>query len=68
MTIGSAIQKGKMVYVYDEAGRILYSKVVTTSRPRDGLKGYTGSTITIQSGGMLMTYDEKGSTKFTKVA
>jgi len=68
MAIGSATQKGAMVHVFDEAGRTLYTKFVPMSRPGDGLKGYTGATITIQSGGMLITYDEKGSTKFTKMA
>ncbi len=46
---------------------MLYTKVVATSGPGDGLKGYTGSTSTIQSGRMLITYDEKGWTKFTKL-
>ena len=68
MAIGSATQKGTMVHVFDEAGRTLYTKFVPMSRPGDGLKGYTGSTVTIQSGGILTTYDEKGRTKFTKTA
>jgi hypothetical protein len=29
-------------------------------KPGDGLKGYTGSTVSIQNGSQLLTYDEKG--------
>lgn len=55
MAIGSAVQKGSMVYIYDERGRQLAS--VSAG---DGLQGYTGSTVSVKRGNMVYTYDERG--------
>jgi hypothetical protein len=54
MAIGNAVEKGLLVYVYDEKGRQLYTK------SGDGLKGYTSSTVNIKLGILIYTYDEKG--------
>jgi hypothetical protein len=40
MAIGSAIQRGSLICVYDEHGRTLFSK---GSGATDGLLGFTGS-------------------------
>ena len=59
MAIGNAVEKGSLVYVYDEKGRQLFSKSKGT-QPNDGLKGYTSSTVNIRHGSLIYTYDEKG--------
>ncbi len=59
MAIGNAVEKGFLVYVYDEKGRQLFSKT-KGSQPGDGLKGYTSSTVNIRNGFLIYTYDERG--------
>ncbi len=59
MAIGNTVEKGSLVYVYDEKGRQLFTKS-KGSQPGDGLKGYTGSTVNIKHGSLIYTYDEKG--------
>ena len=58
--IGSAVQRGHSVYVYDEKGRQLHVLSVGGSGPDDGLSGYTGSTVSIRRGPCIYTYDERG--------
>ena len=67
MAIGSALERGSLIYVYDEHGRTLFSKV-RGSGPRDGLLGFTGSTVTIRFGSVIYTYDEAGRTLYAKAA
>lgn len=59
MAIGSAVERGPTVYVYDEKGRQLFTKS-RGSQPTDGLKGYTSGTVSIRRGPTLYTYDDKG--------
>ena len=59
MPIASAIQKGNVVYVYNEKGFCLFSKPFG-NRPGDGLRGYTGSTVSIKNGYAVYTFNEKG--------
>jgi len=59
MAIGNAVQRGQVVYIYDEKGRQIGS-VPAGNGPKDGLKGYTSSTVNVQRGSMIYTYDEKG--------
>lgn len=59
MAIGSAVQRGNHVYVYDERGRQLAMLQAGTG-PRDGLVGYTGATVSIRRGANVFTYDESG--------
>jgi hypothetical protein len=67
MPIGSAIHKGPSIVIYDEKGRTLFTKPVGT-RPGDGLKGYTATTVSIRSGASIHTYDDRGRTLFSKPA
>ena len=57
--IGSAVQRGSHVYVYDERGRQL-AMIEAGRRPEDGLQGYTGATVSIRRGSRVLTYDERG--------
>jgi len=59
MAIGSAVQRGSFVYVYDEKGRQL-TTLPAGSGPEDGLKGYTGATVSIRRGSFIYTHDERG--------
>jgi hypothetical protein len=47
--IGSALERGSLIVVYDEKGMSLFSKV-KGSGPQDGLLGFTGSTVTVRFG------------------
>lgn len=61
MAIGSAVQRGNSVNVYNERGVMLFSKV-------GELIGYTGTTVTIRRGNQAITYNsDKGIQKFCKV-
>jgi len=55
MAIGSAVQRGSFVYVYDEKGRQL-----ATVPAGEGMQGYTGSTVSVRRGAFVYTYDERG--------
>ena len=59
MAIGSAGQRGSLVYVYDEKGRRL-TTLLTGQGPKDGLQGYSSSTVSVQRGSLIYAYDEEG--------
>ena len=59
MTIGNAVQRGDVVYIYDEKG-LLTGQVPAGSGPQRGLKGYTSSTVNVRFGNVIYLYDEKG--------
>jgi hypothetical protein len=67
MAIGSAIERGSMIVVFDEHGMSLFSKA-KGSGPNDGLLGFSGSTVTARFGSIIYTYDEKGMTLYAKAA
>ena len=46
--IGSAIERGSFIFAYDEHGRMLFSKA-GGSGPKDGLLGFTHSSVTARS-------------------
>jgi hypothetical protein len=59
MSIGNAIQKGSLVYIYDERGRQIATVSAGSGRD-DGLTGYTSSTVNVRKGSLIYTYNEKG--------
>ena len=61
MAIGSAIERDSYIYVFDENGRSLFSKV-RGNGSKDGLLGFTGSTVTVRFGSIVYTYDHHGTT------
>ena len=63
--IGSAIERGSLIVAYDEHGHTLFSKA-KGSGAKDGLLGFTGSTVTVQL--TIFTYDEHGMTIYAKAA
>lgn len=62
MAIGSAVQRGPCVYIYDEKGRQL-ATLSAGPGPNNGLTGYTNSTVSIRRGPCIYTYDERGRQK-----
>ena len=67
MAIGSAIERGSLICVYDERGITLFQKA-KGSGAKDGLLGFTGTTVTVRFGSIIYTYDEKGMTIYAKAA
>jgi hypothetical protein len=67
MTIGSAIERGSLIRVFDEHGHTLFSKARGNGR-NDGLIGFTSSTVTARYGSTIFTYDEAGITIYAKAA
>ena len=65
--IGSALERGSLIVVFDQHGMTLFSKA-RGSGPRDGLLGFTGSTVTARYGSVIYTYDENGMTLYAKAA
>lgn len=60
MAIGKAIQKGTLVYIYNEEGRPLTSISAPGSSVEDGLQGFTSSVVKIRKGSLVYAYNEKG--------
>jgi len=65
MAIGSAIERGSQVFIYNENGLMLYTKP-KGSGPHDGLLGFTGSTVTVRAGSTALTYGENGQVLYGK--
>jgi ribosomal protein L36 len=59
MAIGNAVQRGSIVYVFNEKNSQIFS-VSAGSKPTDGLTGYTSGTVNVRRGGLVYTYNEKG--------
>jgi len=59
MAIGSAVQQGSSVKVYDERGSFLFSK-------NGQLVGYTFGNVSIRKGDSVETYDERRHFLFSK--
>ena len=64
MPISVAIQRGSVVYVYDEKNRQIFN-VPGGTGPKDGLTGFTGSTVSVKRGSVIYVYDEKGRQQAT---
>lgn len=59
--IATAIQRGSLVYAYNEKGALLCNV-------SGELYGFTGSTISVRRGSMIYVYNEKGSLLSSKSA
>lgn len=59
MAIGTAVQRGSTVYIYDEKRRQV-ATAPAGNGPSDGLVGFTGSTVSIRRGASIYLYDERG--------
>jgi len=59
MAIGNAVQRGMLVYIFNEKDMPTGS-VQVGGGPNDGLKGYTSSRVNVQLGSMIYSYNERG--------
>jgi hypothetical protein len=60
MSIGNAVQRGNVAYIYDEKGILTGQAALSVSgSPDDGLKGYTPSTVNVRVGNAIYSYDER---------
>jgi hypothetical protein len=64
---GTRSSSGSLICVYDERGTTLFQKI-RGSGPKDGLLGFTGSTVTARFGSIIYTYGEHGQTIYAKAA
>lgn len=60
MAVGSAVQKGSTIFIYDEQGRQTGAIFMGVTKPPDGLLGYTGSSVSVRSGPTIFIYNERG--------
>ena len=60
MSIGHAVQKGSLIYIYDQHGKQITSVSAPGRWPEDGLKHHTATTISVQKGTLIYHYDEAG--------
>lgn len=51
--IGTAVQRGTTVFVYNEKNQQIFTKTGT-------LHGFTGSSVSIKTGSTIFVYNEKG--------
>lgn len=58
--IATAVQRGGFIYAYDEKGSQMFS-VSAGSGAKDGLAGYTSSTLSVRRGGFIYVYNNKGT-------
>lgn len=59
MAIGNAVQRGSLVYIYNEKNQQVATVSAGTGKD-DGLKGYTSSRVNVRRGSLIYSYDEHG--------
>lgn len=60
MAIANAVQRGTSIYVYNEKNNQIFTVSVGTG-PKDGLHGFTSSTLSVRIGTSIYTYNESGN-------
>ena len=60
MAIGKAVQRGTLIYIYDQNGVAVTSISAPGRWPGDGLKTYDRDTVSVQKGSLLYSYDKYG--------
>ena len=61
----AARSSASLICMYDERGTTLFQKA-KGSGPKDGLLGFTGSTVSVRFGSIIYTYGERGETIYAK--
>ena len=64
MAIANAVQRGSLIYVYNEKGSLIFT-LPSGSGPKDGLKGYTSGGVNVQRGNLIYMYNDRGSLSHT---
>lgn len=60
MAISKAVQRGSLIYIYDQDGEAVTSISAPSRLPTDGLKTYDSQSISVQKGALLYNYDKQG--------
>lgn len=60
MAIGKAVQRGTLIYIYDQNGAAVTSISAPARLPSDGLKAYDAQSVSVQKGTLLYRYDKQG--------
>lgn len=60
MAISKAVQRGTLIYIYDQNGEAVTSISAPGRLPTDGLKAYNEHSISVQKGALLYSYDKQG--------
>lgn len=60
MGIASAVENNGNVYLYNEKGGTI-AAIPVGNGPRDGLQGYTATSVSIRRGAHIYVYNEQGS-------
>jgi hypothetical protein len=58
MAIGTAVQSGKIISIYDEGRRL--TNLSVGSGPKDGPQGFASATVSVRLGAVINIYDERG--------
>ena len=59
MAIGTAVQRGSFVFIYNEKSQQIAS-VPAGMGPGDGLVGFTATTVSVRRGSLVFLYNERG--------
>ena len=59
--IATAVQRGSFVYAYNDKGTIITTVSGGNGGPKDGLVGYTQSTISVRRGSFIYVYNPNGT-------
>lgn len=60
MAIGTAVQRGSLVFIYNEKSQQIGS-ISAGMGPGDGLVGFTSTTVSVRRGSLVFLYNERGS-------
>jgi hypothetical protein len=65
VAISNAIERGRFVVIFNESGNECGSIQIGRG-PKDGLTGYTSTTVNVREGRFSRSYDERGNMKDSK--
>ncbi len=58
--ISNALQKGTLIYIYDQIGQPVTSIAIPQRCPEDGLIGFTQHNVFVRKGSLVYVYNEHG--------
>jgi hypothetical protein len=59
--IATVVERGSGIYAYNDKGTIITTVNGGNGGPKDGLVGYTQSTISVRRGGCIYVYNPNGT-------
>ena len=64
MAIANAMQRGSLVYVYNEKASLIFT-IPSVFGPKDGLKGYISGGVNVQKGSLIYMHNDRGGLSHT---